>query len=180
MKPKFALLTAIATISLSFGTALAAFAQAATLTSNTAGSRIRVRSAPTTQASAPHYGFAGDRVQVLWSTQGRDNYTWRYVKFNQSGAEGWIRSDFVNVSAAKAPISDIEAQRLQLQRQYSRYTNWDIQAVKQEMRRQGYRPSETRQTQVAYLVKSYRVAFNYNDRTETVTGVQVNVTGQTN
>ena len=86
----------------------------------------------------------------------------------------------MNVSAAKAPISDIEAQRLQLQRQYSRYTNWDIQAVKQEMRRQGYRPSETRQTQVAYLVKSYRVAFNYNDRTETVTGVQVNVTGQTN
>lgn len=174
------ILTTIATVALSLGAATSALAQSAVLISRDASSRINVRSQPSTQARSPHYGFAGDRVQVLWSTEGSDRQLWRYVKFNRSGAEGWVRSDFVNVAGAAKPIYDVEAKRLQLQRQYARYTGWDIQDVRQEMRRLGYRPAENRQTQVAYVVDSYRVAFNFNDRTETVIGVQVNATGLTN
>lgn len=89
----FSLLTATA---VSLVAALPAFAQPAVLTGAEPGSRINVRSSPSTRASSPHFGLVGDRVETLQSTQGSDGYTWHYVKF-ASGAQGWVRGDFVNV-----------------------------------------------------------------------------------
>ncbi|MDX2228966.1 MAG: SH3 domain-containing protein [Leptolyngbyaceae cyanobacterium bins.349] len=74
--------------------ALPTFARPATLIAQESGSRINVRSAPTTKAASPHYGLAGDRVEVMSSLVGRDDYSWNYVKFS-SGATGWVRGDFI-------------------------------------------------------------------------------------
>jgi uncharacterized protein YgiM (DUF1202 family) len=90
----FSLLTVTA---VSLMAALPAFAQPARLSGAEPGSRINVRSAPSTQASSPHYGLVGDRVETLQATQGDDGYTWYYIKFG-SGAQGWVRGDFVSVS----------------------------------------------------------------------------------
>ncbi|MGJ3246377.1 MAG: SH3 domain-containing protein [Elainellaceae cyanobacterium] len=72
--------------------------RAALLAANEPGSQINVRSQPTTQSNAPHYGVPGDRVQVLREADGADGYTWYYVRFDGSGAEGWIREDFISFS----------------------------------------------------------------------------------
>ncbi|NJK40861.1 MAG: SH3 domain-containing protein [Acaryochloridaceae cyanobacterium SU_2_1] len=61
------------------------------------GSRINVRSQPTTFASSPHFGLVGDRVEVIDITYNdEDGYEWYYVEF-ASGARGWIRGDLVEV-----------------------------------------------------------------------------------
>lgn len=75
--------------------ALPGLAMPATLIARDNGSRINVRSAPTTTAKAPHYGIAGDRIEITRAVTGNDNYRWHYVKF-PSGAAGWVRSDFVS------------------------------------------------------------------------------------
>jgi len=93
MKVTFSLLPVLATTVLSFGLSLPAFARPATLTAQTPDSQINVRSAPTTTAASPHYGVVGDRVEVLRETI-QDGDRWNYVKFS-SGAEGWIRADFI-------------------------------------------------------------------------------------
>lgn len=67
---------------------------AAILIGDQPGSRINVRSAPSTQSTSPHYGLVGDRVQILRSIRGNDGYAWHYVRF-ASKAEGWVRSTFV-------------------------------------------------------------------------------------
>ena len=59
------------------------------------GSQINIRSGPSTQSSSPHYGLPGDRVEVLRSTRGEGGYTWYYVRFNVSGATGWVREDLI-------------------------------------------------------------------------------------
>lgn len=81
-------------VALSLCVAVPAFARPAVLNGREPGSRINVRSAPSTQAYAPHYGLVGDRVEVLRSVEGRDGYIWYYVRF-PSQAEGWIRADFI-------------------------------------------------------------------------------------
>jgi hypothetical protein len=60
--------------------------------------RINLRSQPTAQSEAKGYGLVGDPVQLLRTTQGSDGYEWYYVKFEQSGAEGWVRGDFINTA----------------------------------------------------------------------------------
>lgn len=74
------------------------FPQAATLTGSTPGSRVNVRSAPSTQADTPHYGLVGDRVFLLEQAQGTDGSLWYRVRF-ESGAEGWVRGDFVQIAS---------------------------------------------------------------------------------
>lgn len=96
MKLKQVLLTITAAASVCVATALPAFATSARLTANDPGAQINVRTAPTTQANSPHYGVAGDWVEVLNASDGGDGYIWYYVRFYQSGAEGWIRSDFLS------------------------------------------------------------------------------------
>ncbi|MEB3281593.1 MAG: SH3 domain-containing protein [Lyngbya sp.] len=96
MKLKQILLTITAAASVCVATALPGFATSARLTANDPGAQINVRTAPTTQANSPHYGVAGDWVEVLNSSDGGDGYIWYYVRFYQSGAEGWVRSDFLS------------------------------------------------------------------------------------
>lgn len=99
-----AILSIFAGAALSLGLVLPAFAAPAILSGLQPGSRVNVRSAPSTAASSPHYGLVGDRVDVLDEVQGRDRYTWYYVRFG-SGAEGWIRGDFVRFTNSSSPTS---------------------------------------------------------------------------
>lgn len=78
----------------------------ATLVAQQADAQINLRSRPSAEATAKGYGLVGDRVQLLRVVEAGDRYTWYYVKFNESGAEGWVRGDFIDttgrgVSASK-------------------------------------------------------------------------------
>lgn len=70
-----------------------------TLRANSPNARINVRSQPTINSSAPHYGIVGDRVQIIRCVQDTDtrgsDLNWCNVRFPNSGATGWIRSDFI-------------------------------------------------------------------------------------
>ncbi len=96
---RLASVAAIAAIAVS---ALPGWARPASLTARYANSEINVRSAPTTQASAPRVGRVGDRVEVLDQTRGRDGYTWYLVKSSQKRYQGWIRGDFVTFGPGTA------------------------------------------------------------------------------
>jgi SH3-like domain-containing protein len=87
--------TVVASSILSIGMAMPSFARPATLFALDANSRINVRSAPTTTAKTPHYGVVGDRIELLRTVIQPDQYAWNYVRFQRSGAEGWVRADFI-------------------------------------------------------------------------------------
>jgi Bacterial SH3 domain len=76
--------------------------QAAVLTASDPSQQINVYSQPSFQSDSPHYGLAGDRITLLSETTGDDGYLWYYVRF-ESGAEGWVRSDFVSFSVIPTP-----------------------------------------------------------------------------
>lgn len=78
-----------------------AAARPAALMAQEAGSRINVRSAPSTRATAAHYGVVGDRVEVMSQVIGSDDYSWSYVQF-ASGAKGWVRGDFIRYTEGTA------------------------------------------------------------------------------
>ena len=59
--------------------------------------QINVRSGPGTHYYARHYGLPGDRVTLMNEAIGNDGYRWWYLKFNESGARGWVRADFVAI-----------------------------------------------------------------------------------
>lgn len=74
--------------------------------------KINLRTQPDANSSAKGYGLVGDPVQLLRTATGTDGHEWYYVKFEQSGAEGWIRSDFINTSGrAQALPSPIVQQQ---------------------------------------------------------------------
>jgi hypothetical protein len=82
------------------------------LTAQSADAKINVRSAPNTSASTPHYGIPGDAVTLEQYASGADGYVWYNVRFNTSGATGWVRGDFVTMGgtiasapAANAPVT---------------------------------------------------------------------------
>jgi hypothetical protein len=81
------------------GGSVAGNPRSATLRANNPGSRINVRSGPTINSSTPHYGVVGDRVQIIRCVQDTDtrgsDLNWCNVRFPNSGATGWIRSDFI-------------------------------------------------------------------------------------
>ncbi|MGF1518435.1 MAG: SH3 domain-containing protein [Nodosilinea sp.] len=83
--------------------------QAAQLIASQPGSQINLRSQPTTSSDARGYGVVGDPVQLLRSVD-RSDGTWYFVKFDESGAEGWIRSDFINTAGRATPLSDRASQ----------------------------------------------------------------------
>ncbi|HSM80840.1 MAG TPA: SH3 domain-containing protein, partial [Nodosilinea sp.] len=63
------------------------------------GSQINLRSQPTTQSPAQGYGLGGDSITLLRLAEGEGGFSWYYVRFAQSGAEGWVRGDFIDTSA---------------------------------------------------------------------------------
>ncbi len=72
--------------------------QAATLTAQQKDSQINLRSQPSTSSESKGYGLVGDPVKLMKAAAGKDGITWYYVKFDTSGAEGWIRGDFINTN----------------------------------------------------------------------------------
>lgn len=79
--------------------------QAATLTAQQANAQINLRSQPTTESASEGYGLVDDPVKLLRATEGDGGLTWYYVKFDQSGAEGWIRGDFIDTRDRPARAS---------------------------------------------------------------------------
>jgi hypothetical protein len=71
----------------------------ATLSSREWGSHINLRSQPTVRSRAQGYGLAGDQVNILECVQDSDtagsDLNWCQVQFLESGAIGWVRSDFI-------------------------------------------------------------------------------------
>ncbi len=61
-----------------------------------------MRSQPTTQSTAQGYGLGGDPITLLRLAEGEGGLSWYYVKFADSGAEGWVRGDFVDTSEQAA------------------------------------------------------------------------------
>jgi hypothetical protein len=70
----------------------------ATLYSQDTGSPINIRDNADVKAYARHIGYSGDRVEILEAQEGRDGDRWYRVKFQASGATGWVRGDFVRVT----------------------------------------------------------------------------------
>jgi hypothetical protein len=70
-----------------------------TLVAHSRGSQINLRSQPTVRSRALGYGLAGDRVQIYLCQPDTDTrgsqLNWCNVQFLESGANGWIRSDFI-------------------------------------------------------------------------------------
>ena len=64
------------------------------LTANDADARINLRDTPSANGKYLGYGLNGDRVQAIDQTTS-DGYTWYKVHFPKSGAQGWIRGDFI-------------------------------------------------------------------------------------
>lgn len=78
--------------------------QAAQLIADQPEAQINLRSQPSADSTAKGYGLVGDPVELLRSTEGSDG-TWYFVKFDKSGAEGWIRGDFINTAGRATPLS---------------------------------------------------------------------------
>jgi hypothetical protein len=87
----------IASVGMALVTATTINAAPAELTAADPNSQINLRSTPSTSASSKGYGLPGDRVEVIRQVQAEDGYTWYFVQFNESKAEGWIRGDFVRL-----------------------------------------------------------------------------------
>ncbi len=84
----------------------------ARLVTQAAGSQINLRSQPTTQSTAQGYGLGGDPITLLRLAEGEGGLSWYYVNFagSGSGAEGWVRGDFVDTSdQAAVPEPDSES-----------------------------------------------------------------------
>ena len=179
MKLNHTILTAIATTALVVGSALSALASPAVLTAQNSRARINVRSQPTTQAVSPHYGLPGDRVDALWSTTGRDNARWYYVKFPRSGAEGWVRGDLLTLTSDDFPkhLYEIEARRRQVQRQHQKFVGWEITDVKKDLRYRRIPSSDNFRGKMSFVVEhEYRVTVSYNPHNHRVSRVEVHTT----
>lgn len=74
-------------------------ARVATLTARDAEAQINLRTSPTIYSRANGYGLVGDQVNILQCVVDQDTVgstlNWCEVQFLQSGAIGWIRSDFI-------------------------------------------------------------------------------------
>ncbi|NET38101.1 MAG: SH3 domain-containing protein [Cyanothece sp. SIO1E1] len=90
----------------SFGFQLPAFATPAVLITQDVGSRVNIRSAPTTQSSIVHRGVTGDPVEILREAPGEDGFVWHYIKFTNSALVGWVRNDLLRIGTHSAPIRE--------------------------------------------------------------------------
>ena len=74
----------------------------ATLIANNPNARITLRSGPGTNFKSLGYGLVGDYIYILSTTppeadyaEDRQGYLWYRVGFPRSGAQGWMREDFL-------------------------------------------------------------------------------------
>lgn len=79
----------------------------AELTSKYADSKINIRSKPTTQSRAKHFGYKGDRITLLQEAQTENRYVWYFVEFDKSKAQGWVRGDFVDFLDSPEEADDV-------------------------------------------------------------------------
>lgn len=100
---------AIFTVATTLACAVPAFARPGTLYAQDVNSRINVRSAPTTTAASPHYGVVGDRVEIIRQLYSNGDL-WNFIRFQRSGAEGWVRSDFVSLSDSRYTYGKLTSQ----------------------------------------------------------------------
>jgi len=56
-----------------------------------------IRSGPGTAYGANHRAYPGDRVRVLQRSSDSGGYTWYKVYFPESGADGWIAGQLLNI-----------------------------------------------------------------------------------
>ncbi len=84
-------------------------AQDGVLSARDPKSQINLRESPDPNSQRLGYGLVGDRVEVLEQVPGADDYTWYRVRFYQSGAEGWIRNDFVQIVPGSSNAGSNEA-----------------------------------------------------------------------
>lgn len=68
----------------------------AVLTADDPDSQINLRESPSATGRRKGYGLVGDRVIVIKQSTA-DGSIWYQVRFPESGAQGWIRGDFVSV-----------------------------------------------------------------------------------
>lgn len=73
-------------------------ARTARLVTQAEGSQVNLRSQPTTESTSQGYGLGGDSITLLHLAEGEGGFSWYYVNFAGSGAEGWVRGDFVDTS----------------------------------------------------------------------------------
>ena len=59
------------------------------------GHTVNVRSFPSTQSPILYAAKNGDKVKILQQKRGDDGYTWFQVESQDSGNQGWIRSDLL-------------------------------------------------------------------------------------
>ena len=78
------------------------FPKSGQLIAEQSDAQIILRSQPSTTSQDKGYGLVGDTVTILNSTKGEDGFTWHYVRFDNSRAEGWIRGDLISVSGIDA------------------------------------------------------------------------------
>lgn len=77
--------------------------------------RINLRKGPSATAESGGYGLVGDQVQLVDTAVGADGNSWSFVRFKGSGAEGWIRSDYVEPTAnATSPAPAVRQGRLKV------------------------------------------------------------------
>lgn len=92
------------------------------LTARQRDAQIQLRSGPGRGYPAQGYGLVNDRVELLGTQTGSDGMSWSRVRFPGSGAQGWIRGDFIieageNAAARRpAPAQSANAPARALQR----------------------------------------------------------------
>lgn len=84
--------------------------QAAVLTAEDAQAEINLRSQPSTESDILGYGLVGDPITLLRSLEAEDGYGWYYLRFDESGAEGWVRGDFIDLQSVKPPTAQNSAE----------------------------------------------------------------------
>jgi hypothetical protein len=95
-------LTALATSTVAMMATAPAMARPAVLTAQDADAQINVRAEPSTESMILGYGAPGEAVEVI-RTLGVGSYPWHYVslpsRYDQPSIRGWVRADFVQLSA---------------------------------------------------------------------------------
>lgn len=74
--------------------------RATTLSGQTPGAQINLRSQPTTLSPIVGSGAAGDEIRLLRLAEGEGGHTWYYAQYPEAEREGWVRGDFVDIDKA--------------------------------------------------------------------------------